>query len=114
MDGDILPVAEWAKGRPVHLYTLDGWQTGGLFLSGSEDFLADGLGESFFAKLQLACLTPQRFEALLDGDGMLSLSCGVTVRDFDSHEILETATLTLRVSAPTAEAWRELYEAYTR
>ena len=112
--GDILPVAEWAQGRPVYVYATDGWQTGGLFLTGSEDFLADGLGESFFAKLQLACLTPQQYEALLDGDGMLPLSCGVTVKDFASGEILETATLTLRVSAPTSEAWRELYEAYTR
>ena len=112
--GDILPVAEWAQGRPVYVYATDGWQTGGLVLTGSEDFMADGLGESFLAKLQLACLTPQQYEALLDGDGMLPLSCGVTVRDFDSHEILETATLTLRVSALTAEAWRELYEAYSR
>lgn len=114
MNGDILPVAEWAQGRPVHVYTLDGWQTGGLFLTGSEDFLADGLGESFFARLQLACLTPQQYEALLGADGMLPLSCGVTVRDFASGEILETATLTLRVSAPSAGEWRELYEAYIR
>lgn len=110
--GDILPVAEWAQGKPVHVFTLDGWQTDGLVLTGSEDFLADGLGESFFSELHLDSLSPERYEALLDEDGTLPLSCAVSVRDYDSGDTLESGTLTLRVSAPDPGKWREAYEAF--
>ena len=110
--GDILPVAEWAQGKPVHVFTLDGWQTDGLVLTGSEDFLTDGLGESFFSELHLDSLSPERHEALLDEDGTLPLSCAVSVRDYDSGDTLESGTLTLRVSAPDPGKWREAYEAF--
>lgn len=110
----ILPVETWAKGKAVRVYTLDGWRIGGMTLNGSEDFLPDGLGESFFAHLYLDRLTPELYAQLLNEDGLLKLECGVTVRDFGSSETLETGLLTLRVAAPTAEEWRSLHEAYNR
>ena len=113
-DEGIMPVAQWAQGKPVHVFTLDGWQISGLYPTGSEDFLTDGLGESFFAELRLDSVTPQRYEALLEEDGTISLSCAVSVRDYDSGDVLEEGALTLRVSAPGAEKWREAYEARAR
>lgn len=114
LDGEILPVVDWAQGRPVHVFALDGWRIGSKYLSGSEDFLPDGLGESFFARLHLDVLSPELYASLLDENGMLTLQCSVTVRDFFSKETLETGLLTLRVAAPDAEEWRNLYEAYHR
>ena len=111
-DGGIVPVVQWAQGKPVHVFTLGGWQAGGLYLTGSEDFLADGLGESFFAGLRLDSITPQRYEAMLDEGGSLCLSCAVSVRSYDSGDTLETGNLTLRVSAPGTEEWRAAYEAF--
>ena len=111
-DGNILPVSQWAQGRPVHVFTLDGWRIGGMIPTGSEDFLPDGPGESFFAELHLDRLSPELYEGLLDEDGTLSLSCAVHVRDFDTGETLEDGTLTLRVSAPIPGEWRNAYEAY--
>ena len=113
-DGRILPVTQWAQGRPVRVFTLDGWQIGGMYPTGSEDFLTDGLGESFFTELRLDSVTPERFEALLDANGALSLSCAVSVRDYDSGSALESGTLTLRVSAPDPGEWREACEAHAR
>lgn len=114
VDGEILPVGDWAQGKPVHVFALDGWRIGSMYLNGSEDFLADGLGESFFARLHLDILSPELYASLLDEDGMLTLQCGVTVRDFASNETLETSLLALRIAAPNAEEWRNLYEAYHR
>ena len=114
LDGEILPVVDWAQGRPVHVFALDGWRIGSMYLSGSEDFLADGLGESFFARLHLDILSPELYASLLDEYGILTLQCGVTARDFASNETLETGLLTLRIAAPDAEEWRNLYEAYHR
>ncbi|MGN0990954.1 MAG: RNA polymerase sigma factor [Candidatus Ventricola sp.] len=114
VDSEIRPVEDWAQGKPVHMFTLDGWRIGTLYLSGSEDFLSDGLGESFFARLHLDILSPALYASLLEEDGMLTLQCGVTVRDFASNETLETGLLTLHVAAPDAEEWRKLYDAYNR
>lgn len=114
LGGEILPVEDWAQGRPVHVFAPDGWRIGSLYLSGSEDFLPDGLGESFFARLHLDVLSPDLYASLLDENGMLTLQCGVTVRDFFSKETLETGLMTLRVAAPDAEEWRDLYDAYNR
>ena len=114
VDGEILPVEEWAQGQTVYVYTLEGWQLDGYYPTGSEDSLPVGLGESFFARLRMDGLLPERYEALLDADGMLTLTCGVTVREFSTNELLETGLLTLRVAAPDADTWRECYEAYYR
>lgn len=114
LGGEILPIEDWAQGRPVHVFALDGWRIGSKYLSGSEDFLPDGLGESFFARLHLDILSPELYASLLDQDGMLTLQCGVTVQDFAGNGTLETGLLTLRVAAPDAEEWRNLYEAYHR
>ena len=114
LGGEILPVEDWAQGRPVHVFAPDGWRIDSVYLSGSEDFLPDGLGESFFARLHLDILSPELYASLLDEDGMLALQCGVTVRNFASNETLETGLLTLRIAAPDAEEWRNLYEAYHR
>ena len=114
VDGEILPIEDWAQGKPVYVFALDGWRIGSMYLSGSEDFLADGLGESFFARLHLDILSPELYASLLDEDGMLTLQCGVTVRDFASNETLETSLLALCIAAPDAKEWRNLYEAYHR
>ena len=114
VDGDILPVEEWAQGQPVYVFALDGWQLDGCYPAGSEDFLPDGFGESFFTRLHMDGLSPERCEALLDADGMLTLTCGVTVREFSTNELLETGLLTLRVAAPDVDTWRECHEAYHR
>lgn len=111
---EILPLADWAQGRPVYAYALDGWRIGGIYLTGSEDFLADGLGESFFADLRLDALNPELYAALLGEENTLALECDVVVRDALSGEVLETGLLTLRVAAPEAAEWRKLYEAYIR
>lgn len=114
VDGEILPIEDWTQGKPVYVFAPDGWHIGSMYLSGSEDFLPDGLGESFFARLHLDILSPELYASLMDEDGILTLQCGVTVRDFASNETLETGLLTLRVAAPDAEEWRNLYEAYHR
>lgn len=103
VDGGILPVEAWAQGKPVHVFTLDGWQIHGMYPTGSEDFLTDGLGESFFAELRLDSIAPEGIDALLCEDGTLSLSCAVSVRDYASGDTLETGTLTLRVSLPDVD-----------
>ncbi|MGN0774518.1 MAG: RNA polymerase sigma factor [Candidatus Ventricola sp.] len=113
-DGSIVPVEDWAQGKPVHVYTPDGWRIGSMYLHGSEDFLPDGLGESFFASLCLDAMKPELYADLLNEEGMLELECSVVVRDFASHETLETGLMTLRVAAPDAQEWRKLYEAYYR
>lgn len=114
VDGEILPIEDWAQGKPVYVFTPDGWRIGSMYLSGSEDFLSDGLGESFFTRLHLDILSPELYASLLDEDGMLTLQCGVTVRNFTSGATLETGLMTLRIAAPDAEEWRNLYEAYHR
>ena len=102
-DNGIVPVAQWAQGKPVRVFTLDGWQIGGTYPTGSEDFLTDGLGESFFAELRLASIAPEGVEGLPFEDGVLVLSCAVSVRDYDSGDALETGVLTLRVNPPEQE-----------
>ena len=114
VDGEILPIEDWAQGKPVYVFAPDGWRIGSMYLSGSEDFLSDGLGESFFTRLHLDILSPELYASLLDEDGMLTLQCGVTVRNFTSGATLETGLMTLRIAAPDAEEWRNLYEAYHR
>lgn len=111
VDGEILPVVEWAQGQPVYVYSLDGWQLDSFYPTGSEDFLPDGLGESFFARLCLDRLTPEHYVTLLDEDGTLTLTCGVTIREFSTNELLETGLLSLRVAAPDADTWRECHDA---
>ena len=103
-DGRILPVTQWAQGKPVRVFTLDGWKIGGMYPTGSEDFLTDGLGESFFTELRLASIAPEGVEGLPFEDGALALSCAVSVRDYDSGDTLETGVLTLRVNLPEQEA----------
>lgn len=114
IDDEILPVEEWARGRTVYTYALDGWTIGGIYPNGAEDFLMDGKGDSFFAELHLDRITPEVYETLPDERGMLMLTNAVSVRDYATDEILETGTLTLRVQAPSAQEWRDAYEAYDR
>lgn len=115
VDGDILPVEEWAQGKPVYTYTLtDGWHNGTFYPKGSEDYLVDGRGETFFSELYLDLLKPELYEQLLGEDDTFTLSNQVLIRSYGTGEILEEGTLTLCIAAPSTEEWRNAYEAYYR
>ncbi len=111
IDGQILPVTEWAEGRPVHLFTADEWTLGGQMCIGSSDHLYDGKGETFYVDAYLDMLTPEIYTSLLD-DGMLTLETPVLIRDYNTKETLETSTLTCRIAAPDEETWRNAYETF--
>lgn len=110
--GEILPIADRAQGRKVITFTPDDWTLDGRSYPSSEDALPDGKGETFFVKLRLDRLKPDDYAKLLGEDGLLTLSCLIRLQNHASQEILEQGTLTLRISAPTAEEWRNAYEAY--
>lgn len=113
-DEGILPIVQWSQNTPVIEYALDGWHMGSLYLLESEDYLADGLGEAFFSTLNLGELDPETYASVLDARGELTLECSVTIREWDSHHILEKGTLALRIAAPEIDEWRRWYEAYYR
>lgn len=108
--GEILPVEEWAEGKPVYLYDFENWHAGKRYFLGSYDSTPDGKGESFFDDIDLCTLTPEEYAALLRPDGTLELACDVLVRSYDTGELLERGTLTARVGAPSAAEWRNAYE----
>lgn len=113
--GEILPVEEWAGGKPVYLYDFELWHADNQHFLSSHDSTPDGKGESFFDKIDLSALTPEEYAALLRPDGTLELACDVFVQSFDTGELLEQGTLTARVSAPGIAEWRNAYEnAYAR
>ena len=109
-DGGVLPVEAWADGSAVYTYALDGWRAGAYALRGTADFLPDGLGSTLLSEIDFAYFTPERYAALLDGDGLLTLTQSVDVRDYATGDLLETATLTARLSAPSVGEWRAAYE----
>lgn len=108
--GEILPVEEWAEGKPVYLYDFENWHAGKRYFLGSHDSAPDGKGESFFEDIDLCTLTPEEYAELLRPDGTLELACDVLVRSHDTGELLERGTLTAHVSAPSAAEWRNAYE----
>lgn len=111
IDGQILPVTEWAEGHPVHLFTADEWTIDGQMCTGASDHLYDGKGETFYMNVYMDMLTPEAYASLLN-DGMLTLETAVLIRDYETKETLETGTLTCRITAPDAETWRNAYETY--
>ena len=113
-DEGIMPVMDWAKGKPVHTFSVDGWRLGGMYLTGEGDYLPDGLGETFMAVLDLDWLRPDRYESLLDTDGRLSLEADVTLKDYPSGIVLEEQKIIVRIDAPTPQEWRDMYETYYR
>ena len=106
----IIPVGEWSNGQRVITYRLDGWMIGGFSTRGSEDWLPDGLGETLLSELDLSCFNPERYALLLDEEGLIVLTQTVYVNDYASEELLETGTLTARLSAPSIGEWRLAYE----
>lgn len=110
----VMPVTDWAKGKPVRTFSVDGWRLGGVHLTGSGDYLPDGLGETFMAKLNLDWIRPEQYEKLLDQEGMLSFEADVTLEDYPSGTVLEKQTIMVRIDAPTPREWRDMYEAYYR
>lgn len=113
-DEGVVPVEAWAKGKPVYVFTIDGWRLGGVNLTGGGDWLPDGLGETFMAELYLDWIRPERYERLLDANGMLAFEADLMLADYRSGEILEKQSVIIRVGAPTMQEWREMYEAYDR
>lgn len=113
-DEGIMPVLAWADGRPVHLFSVDGWRLGGAHLTGSTDYLPDGLGETFMAELFLDWIAPERYESLLDEEGRLAFETEIMLVDYATGETLEAENLTVRIDAPPLQVWREMYEAYDR
>ena len=112
--GQILPIEIWAHGREVHIYSLDGWRQNRQYLNVIEDYLPDGKGESFFAELRFDAISPDQYETLRTIDGKMELLCDVTVRSYDTREILEQGMLSVCVNAPEQEEWRKAYEKYYR
>ena len=106
----ILPVAEWANGRPVYTYALSGWTAGAYALRDRSDWLSDGLGETLLNEMDFSYFNPERYASLLDSDGLLTLTQAVNVHDYASGKLLETGTLTVRLSAPSIGEWRLAYE----
>ncbi len=108
----VFPLEEWANGRRVQDFSIEGWRLDGRYLAGEEDCLADGRGETFFAEWGLDLIAPQQYGELLETNGTLNLTADVTLEDAFSGEILEEGILSIRVNAPSAQEWREWYEAY--
>lgn len=113
-DEGIVPVLDWADGKRVYTFSVDGWRLDGLYLTGSADCLPDGLGQTFMAELHLDWIRPERYERLLDANAMLAFEAELVVKDYRSGEILEQQTVRIRVGAPALQEWREMYEAYNR
>lgn len=113
-DEGIVPVQEWAGGRSVRVFSVDGWQLGGMDLMGRMDYLPDGLGETFMAELDMGWIRPDQYESLLDERGMLAFEAELTLEDYESGEILEAQKVVIRVGAPTPQKWRDMYETYHR
>ena len=111
---EIMPVSQWANGKRVQVFSVDGWHLGGMDLTGNADYLPDGLGETFMTEVYLDWINPQRYERLPDANGMLSFEAELTLKADDSGEILEAQTVVVGVSAPTPQEWRNMYEAYNR
>ena len=114
IDGEIIPIADWARGKDVYTYSLDGWFIDGMRLRGSEDALPDGNGEAFMAQLRLDHLDPQTYTMLLSKDGTIMLTCRVIIRNHTTGENIEEELLTICVSAPDIEDWRTAYETFYR
>ena len=113
-DDGILPVQAWANGKKVQVFTLDGWQLGGMVLTGSEDCLPDGRGETFIAELYLDWIRPERYGSLLDENGMMTFEAELTLKDYEGGESLEAQKVVVRIDAPTPQEWRNRYEACDR
>lgn len=110
----ILPVEEWAEGKTVYTYTLDGWSTHSRYLQGSEDALPDGKGEAFLASMRFDPINPDEYHQLLTENGTIMLESQISVCDYATGNIIEQGLLTVWVSAPSEEEWRNAYEEYYR
>ncbi len=109
IDGEILPLKQWANGRVVKVFSLENWTLGDRYLPGTQDALSEGKGETFYEELRLDSLTPEQYAILLDENGHLELTATLTLKD--GSTVLESGTARLLIDAPSAEEWRELYEA---
>ena len=110
----IVPVEQWADGKPVWVFSLDGWNLGGVHLTGGEDFLADGRGETFIAKLHLDWISPGQYEKLLDETNRLSFEADLMLKEYAGGAMLEEESIVVCIDAPTVQTWREMYEAFYR
>lgn len=108
----ILPVDEWAGGKPVYLYHEDVWRVQGYSLTGAADCVIDGKGETFLEEFDFSWVNPDRYAALLDEDGLMTLSTEMVVQDYATGETLEQFPLTIRISAPSLGEWRKAYDEY--
>jgi len=110
----IVPVLEWADGKQVQTFSVDGWQLDGVYLTSRTDCLPDGLGETFMTELCLDWIRPERYEKLLDENGMLVFEADLTLEAYESGETLEAQKVIVKVGAPTPQEWRNMYETYVR
>jgi len=113
-DDGIIPVPQWADGKPVRTFFIDDWHLGGQHLTGRTDDVPDGLGETFMTELDLDWIGPERYEMLLDEKGMLAFEAKLTLEDFQTGDVLEAQNVIIRLDAPAAQIWRNKYEAYDR
>lgn len=110
----IVPVEQWADGKPVQVFRIDGWRLGGAYLTEKEDFLPDGRGETFMAEIYLEGIRPERYESLLDEDNMLTFEADLMLKEYAGGAVLEEGKIVLRIDAPAVQVWREMYEAFYR
>ena len=110
----VLPIKDWAEGTPVYTYMLDGWRLNGKQLCGSEDSLPDGKGEAFLASLRFDSVDADEYQQLLTENGIITLESLLSIQDYATGSAVEQAALTVYVSAPNLEDWRNAYETYYR
>ena len=113
INDQILPVQEWAGGKPVYTYSLDSWRIGNRHLTSSEDYLPEGRSNSFFARLHLDSVDPTDLEVAAS-DNSVFLQCSILVCIYETGETVEEGTLSIRVKSPSLQTWRDAYETYHR
>lgn len=111
-DDQIVPITQWANEKDVKVFSVNGWKLGDMFMAGSEDYLPDGKGDTFFTEIHLDSIKPERYEKILDENGFLEFTSMLTLADHSSGTLLESGTITLLIEAPSVEEWRNLYETY--
>ena len=112
INDQIIPITQWAKGKDVNVFFVEGWKLGDMYMTSSEDYLPDGKGETFFTEIHLDRINPEQYEKTLDENSFLKFTSTLILSEHSNGTLLESGTITLLIEAPSVEVWRNLYEAY--